>query len=282
MQPPPWVDDGDRLPPGTDAVLAPDAVLQSGRAVEIVREVAPGENVRREGEDLGAGDVLRRAGQILRPLDAAVAMAAGIADASVRPFTVALAGERRNAEMLEALRLHFRSGMRAHLVLFDSGDAEDLQTALTSSSPDMILVAAPETSRFCGILNPSGVPGAEALALGGAETALVGSGQTPFILAPPRLDALVPLLCCLVAPYGDFVTGREAPPVWRRARLAGKIASQVGLTELALVRETKGGLEPLGVGSITLASLAAAEGFLVVPPESEGYSEGAEVEAYEV
>jgi molybdopterin biosynthesis enzyme len=56
----------------------------------------------------------------------------------------------------------------------------------------------------------------------------------------------------------------------------------VGLTELVLLRETKGGLEPVSAGSITLSALARAEGFLVLPPDSEGLPDGAEVEAYAV
>ena len=271
---------GDPLPVGTDAVLPPDAVVRSPAAVEIVGEVAPGENVRWPGGELGAGDVLRRAGQVVRPIDAALALAAGIGQAAVQPFGVILASERENAPMLEALAAHFRSGMQAGVMAVDPDDAEDLKAKLSLSSADMILVAAHPTSALIGLLNPSGAP--EGVALGGAETALFGSGPMPLVLAAPRLDALVPLLCCLVEPYAASQTGRAPRRIWRRARLARKIASRVGLTELVLLRETKGGLEPLCAGSITLSALAAAEGYLVVPPESEGCPDGAEVEAYEL
>lgn len=278
---PPLVGEGERLPPGTDAVLPFDAVATSGPAVEIVLEVRPGENVRRAGEDVASGEVLRRAGQVLRPLDAALARAAGIGDACVRRFELVLAGERDNLALLEALAAHFRSGMRAVVVPFDPADAEDTERELRFSTADLILVAAAPTPSLCAILHP-GPPEPVALALGGAETALVWAGRAPVVLAPPRLDALIPLMACVIEPYAAFLTGREPRRVWRRARLARKIVSAVGVTELRLVRETMGGLEPLGAGSITLASLAAAEGFLVVPPDSEGFADGATVEAYEL
>lgn len=274
------VEAGDPLPPGTDAVLPRDAVT-AGPPVEVVLEAAPGENVRRVGEDLGAGHVLRRAGEVLRPLDAAVAAAAGLADVPVRSFSLDLQGDRRALSILALFTARGRSGIRANVVPIGFDAEADGRTIRSGSGADLIVLAAPPplSSRTPATFGPVL---AEGIALRGAETTLVAAGPTPLIVAPPRLDALVTLWCCVVDPFSAFLTQRGSPSVWRRARLTRKIASQVGLTEIALVRETKGGLEPVGSGSITLAALTQAEGFLVVPPECEGFPEGAEVEAYEL
>jgi molybdopterin biosynthesis enzyme len=99
------------------------------------------------------------------------------------------------------------------------------------------------------------------------------------IVLPPRLDTVLAVTLCLVEPFADRLSGREARAVWRRGPLTRKLSSSIGLTELALVRETMGGLEPLGAGSLTLGALANADGFLVIAPESEGFQAGDVVEA---
>jgi molybdopterin molybdotransferase len=275
---PRFVEAGDPLPPGADAVLPPDALVKFAAGFEILSEVAPGENVRRIGEDLGAGDRLRAAGEVLRPRDAGVARAAGIDAVSVRPFTLGLAGAPPVLEWMEGLATSFRSGMRIAILPFRSDDAEDRETTLKSSAADLILVLGRPTPALAERLAASEAP--QAVALAGAEAALIGGGATPLILAPPRIEALVALLLGLIDPYAAALTGRAPRRVWRRARLTRKIASAVGLTEVVLLRETKGGLEPVSVGSITVNALAEAEGFLVLPPDSEGLADGTEVEAY--
>jgi molybdopterin molybdotransferase len=275
------VEAGDPLPPGTDSVLPTDA-LTAGPPFEVVLEAAPGENVRRVGEDLRAGHVLRRAGEVLRPLDAAVAAAAGLADVPVRSFSLDLYGDPQTLSILAFLTAQSRSAVRANVVPITFDAEGDGQTTRSGSAADLIVLAAPPPPRSSRIPTTLGPVLAEGIALRGAETTVVATGPTPLIVAPPRLDVLVTLWCCLIEPFSAFLTQREPMSAWRRARLTRKIASQVGLTELALVRETKGGLEPVASGSITLAALTQAEGFLVVPPECEGFPEGAEVEAYEL
>ncbi|HSP26176.1 MAG TPA: molybdopterin-binding protein, partial [Saliniramus sp.] len=57
---------GEPLPPGADAVLPEDALSFEGPIAELLAEAAPAENVRRAGEDLRAGDLLREAGEVFR------------------------------------------------------------------------------------------------------------------------------------------------------------------------------------------------------------------------
>jgi molybdopterin biosynthesis enzyme len=275
------VEAGDPLPPGTDAVLPADAVTD-GPIVEVVLEAAPGENVRRAGEDLMAGHVLRRAGEVMRPLDAAIGAAAGLAEVLARSFSLGLYVAPQHRSTVELFTARARGGIRTNIVPIRFDAQWDAQTMLDGSGADLIVAAAPPPSLVSGTSTPFGAVLAQGVALRGAETTLVAMGPTPVIVAPARLDVLVTLWCCLIDPFCAFLAQRGATSAWRRARLTRKIASQVGLTELALLRQTMGGLEPVGVGSITLAALAQAEGFLVIPPECEGFSEGTEVEAYEL
>ena len=78
-----WVDTGDAMPDGADTVVMREWLLpQEDGSVVIgagagARELAPGKNVRRAGEDFAAGEVLVPAGRRLRPGDLAAAAAAG-------------------------------------------------------------------------------------------------------------------------------------------------------------------------------------------------------------
>ena len=92
-----WVDTGDALPGGADTVVMREWLLpqQDGSVVIAagagIRELAPGKNVRRAGEDFAAGEVLVPAGRRLRPGDLAAAAAAGSEWVAVtRPPVVAI------------------------------------------------------------------------------------------------------------------------------------------------------------------------------------------------
>ena len=63
-------------------------------------------------------------------------------------------------------------------------------------------------------------------------------------------------------------------------RLARKITSTVGMTELVPVRIEPDGAAPLASGVLPLRALTRANGYVLVPPESEGYQAGADVEMH--
>ena len=55
------------------------------------------------------------------------------------------------------------------------------------------------------------------------------------------------------------------------------MTSNLGLTELVPVRRSGDGVEPLASGYLPLTSLAHADGWIVIPPDSEGYAPGTPV-----
>ncbi len=77
--------------------------------------------------------------------------------------------------------------------------------------------------------------------------------------------------------------GREAdwPYALRVAQLARKISSVVGRQDYARVSIVGGQVEPIAIaGASVLSSTTRADGFIVIPADSEGYPPGAEVEVY--
>jgi molybdopterin molybdotransferase len=66
-----------------------------------------------------------------------------------------------------------------------------------------------------------------------------------------------------------------------RARLARKISSPIGRLDYARVRVVDGTVEPLSVGGASvLSSTTRADGFVVVPGDSEGFAPGTDVEVW--
>jgi molybdopterin molybdotransferase len=104
-----------------------------------------------------------------------------------------------------------------------------------------------------------------------------------------RLVFLLPgnPVSCLCA-Y-DFFAGRAIRALGGRAvdwpygritaPLARKIVSTVGRLDYQRVRVVAGRVEPLAIsGASILSSTVRADGFVLVPPDSEGYPPGVEVE----
>ena len=89
----------------------------------------------------------------------------------------------------------------------------------------------------------------------------------------------------------DFYAGRairrlagrspDWPYLCRRLPLGRKLVSQVGRVDYARVRVAGGVVEPLATsGASILSSTTAAEGFVVVPGDSEGFPAGAMVDVF--
>jgi molybdopterin molybdotransferase len=106
-----------------------------------------------------------------------------------------------------------------------------------------------------------------------------------------RLVFLLPgnPVSCLCA-Y-DFFAGRAiralggGPKEWPyrsiMAKLIRKISSPIGRLDYARVQLVDGSVEPLAVGGASmLSSTTRADGFVIVPADSEGFAPGTEVEVW--
>jgi molybdopterin biosynthesis enzyme len=287
--PPPWIETGQPLPAGSDGVLPPDGLSAQGGVFEIVASIAPGEGVRPAGGDAGAGAVLREAGQRIRPIDAALALAAGIERVSVREPRVQIltlpCGLSRDAtgELVE--RLVAAAGARIERIRVPSRDAAAIAAALQGRDADLLVIAGGtgfgREDHAAVALAASGSLIAHGVALRPGETAGCGLvGATPVILVPGRLDPALAASLVLVLPCLDRLMGAGPRLPTLAGPLTRKISSAVGMTEVVLLRRSGPGLEPLAVGDLTLAAMAGAEGWLAVPSDSEGFSAGATVAAF--
>jgi molybdopterin molybdotransferase len=76
---------GGTLPQGADTIVAEEFTRRSGKKLKVTRPTAKGRNIRRQGSDTTAGDVLLAAGHRLTPGDIGLLAAAGHAAAQVVP-----------------------------------------------------------------------------------------------------------------------------------------------------------------------------------------------------
>ncbi len=77
---------GAPLPAGADAVVMQEDTRPHHEGyIAVLDAVAAGENIRRAGEDVQAGDVVVKAGTLLNPAQVSLAAAVGVAELAVHP-----------------------------------------------------------------------------------------------------------------------------------------------------------------------------------------------------
>jgi molybdopterin biosynthesis enzyme len=121
---------------------------------------------------------------------------------------------------------------------------------------------------------------AHGLALQPGRTAAVGRlGPVPIVALPGSPDHALAAWLALVLPLVDRLSARQ---LRRRMTLplARKIASSVGIAEIALLAEEHHAWLPLAVGEWPLQAIARADAWLLVPASHEGFAAGTPVDAY--
>ncbi|MHB1034300.1 MAG: molybdopterin molybdotransferase MoeA [Pirellulales bacterium] len=294
---------GTPMPAGADAVLPAEQVEIAGGRVLVQGDVPPGKHIGLRGEDIRAGTVVLTAGRRLRPQDIGVLSSIGMAEVPVvrRPrVAMVMTGD----ELLppgtpaEGCRIADANGpMLAALVARDGGVVSLISRV--PDRPEPILAAMRAGADVVLVSGGSSVGqedyAAQLIAEHG-ELAIHGIAMRPSSpTGMGRLDGQLVFLLpgnpvsCLCA-Y-DFFAGRAIRAMagrstgWPYRRMTGtlrrKISSVVGRLDYARVRVVEGAVEPLAIaGASILTSTTRADGFVLVPADSEGYPAGATVEVF--
>lgn len=275
---PAWVEAGERLPPGTDAILAAEGLEHRSA----VAEVGPGEGTRAAGEDFSEGGALLTAGERIEPRHLLGLAAAGLFEVAIREARIRLVVTGAPDVLSPTLSaLIARAGGIAETVTVPD-DAERIAHAIAADGADAVFVLGGtgfgRSDRSAEGLAQAGRVVAHGLALRPGETAGIGdAGDRPVLLLPGRPDAALATVLALGRPLVAALTSAvEAAP--RAGRTARKITSTVGLAEIVFVRVQGTDIEPLGGADLALRRLIEADGIVLVPPEREGYPAGSLVE----
>jgi molybdopterin molybdotransferase len=295
---------GAPLPAGTDAVVPAEYAEEQEGSVSVTLAVGPGKHVGLRGEDIRAGAVVFDSGRRLRPQDVGLLASIGIDRIRVRMQPrvrivvtgneIVAAGEPKGLHQI----YDANSPMLLGVVARDGGVVEQklklgdeparIRDALIAPGAEVILVSggssvgsedhAPRLLAEVGELAIHGV------AMRPSSPAGVGRiGDTLVFLLPGNP------VSCLCA-Y-DFFAGRAIrlrggrAPDWphrtKQAVVARKIVSAIGRVDYCRVRCIGDEVEPLALaGASILSSTTRADGFVIVPGESEGYAPGASVTVY--
>lgn len=275
---PAWVDAGATMPPGCDAVAAPDALLAGADGTEVIAPAGPGEGVRPAGSDAAPGMVLLPAGRRLRASDLALLLALGIERVPVRtPRIAVVAATARAAATAQAIAAAAaREGARVEL---SSDPGQDFE-ALSAANPADALVVVGGTGQGRADRSALALAAAGRLLLHGmgirpGETAGFGVvGERPVLLLPGRIDAALAVWLLVGRRLLDRLAAAADKVPASSFTLSRKLAGTVGLAEIVLVGRSGEGVEPCAAGTFPLQALAQAVGWALVPPESEGYPSG--------
>ncbi len=290
---------GAPLPAGADAVVPAEYAAEAGGQVELTAAVSRGKHVGRVGEDIAEGRCVFSAGRRLRPQDVGLLASLGFADVPVvrRPNVRILVtgnelvppGQPRgefqiyeaNSSMLRGLIDRDGGLLESQRNLPDRKDA--IRAAMTNPGADVILVSGGSSvgveDHAPLILAEEGTLDLHGLAMRPSSPAGMGRiGSTLVFLLPGNP------VSCLCA-Y-DFFAGRairklggrssDWPHRTQQATLSRKIVSAVGRLDYCRVVVVKDQtVEPIALsGASILSSTTRANGFVLIPEDSEGYAPG--------
>ncbi len=271
---------GDALPVDADAVATLDAVTERGGLFSVLAPVAPGEGVLPAQADATPDTPLRLAGARLRRIDVTVLAAIGVKQVTIREPRVRVvragAGEPVDAAIaLIAGAVEAEGGVAII-------DDLTLDAALAREDADAVFAVGGtgggRNDTSVHSLAKLGRVAFHGIGITPGETTAMGFvGARPVLLLPGRVDAAL---------AGWLTVGRrvlaklcfrliEEQPF--TAELSRKIASPLGLAEVVPVRRRLATVESLATGYLPLQALARADGWILVPADSEGHPVGTKV-----
>jgi molybdopterin molybdotransferase len=253
------------------------------------------------GEDVRVGDAVERAGRLIRPQDIGLLSSLGFSQVAVirRPrVRILITGNELlpTGTRPDGYRVTDANGpMLAALVARDGGDP--ITGPIIPDDRDAILAAFRQESDVTLVSGATSVGQEDhvpSLLAQHGELAIHGMAMRPSSpTGMGRLDGRLVFLLpgnpvsCLCA-YDFFagtairrLGGRSRDWPYRRitARLSRKLVSVVGRVDYARVKFNGPFVEPVSIsGASVLSSVTRADGFVIVPMDSEGFPDGADVE----
>jgi molybdopterin molybdotransferase len=281
------IDVGEPMPGDADAVAPLEVVVMRGGRTEIIAPVAAGDGVLPAGADADRDQTLARQGRRLTPIQAAVLAGAAVERVHICEPRVRLVRVRAVGDDVIDAAMHLIAGEVAAVGGRILGDeqgtsAARLDAALSDDTADAIIaVGGTGSGRHDAserALARIGRVEAHGIALSPGETAAFGLvGPRPVLILPGRLDSALAVWLVIGRRLLARLSGDIAEETTTKARLSRKVASSLGLTEVVPMRMHDGAAEPIASGYVPLSALAQADGWLLVPADSEGYPRGAEV-----
>lgn len=301
---------GGMLPEGADAVVMVERTQKlDDTTVEVLRSVAPGENVIGVGEDVREGAPLFEKGHLLRPQDLGGLMALGITDLMVaaRPAVAILStgdevippertpgpGQVRDVNSYAIAALVSRAGGLPLPGGIIPDDYDSLFTAARSAleRADVLVISAGSsvstrdlTARVIDDLGRPGVVLHGVAVKPGKPTILGICDGKPVVGLPGNPVSAMVVAGLFLVPILGHLQGLNAPPPRRRvtARLTHNVPSAPGREDYQQVRlirrDGEQWAEPVFGKSNLIYTMIKSDGMIRVPLNSSGLYRGEAVE----
>lgn len=293
---------GAAMPAGTDAVLPAEYAEVIAKQLMVTQAVAPADHIIRAGSDYAAGHVVLPAGQVLRPQDLAALAAFGQTEITVTrsPKVIVFSNGDEflkasqpvydaNTPMLQALIQRDGGQFCAQKTLPDQIEA--VTKALTEAieaEADVILISGGAGIGLDDVVSEVLAKQGQLLAHGVAARPCSGAGLAVLNDIPVVLLSGNPVACLaaydlIAARLIRRLAGYQTPLPYRCSEqvVARKLVSAAGRLDYFRVQLTPEGIVPLSAGNAgLLSSVTRADGFVLIPLNSEGYPPDSRVTVY--
>jgi molybdopterin molybdotransferase len=301
---------GAPIPKGANAVEMIEYTKKiSDKVIEVFKQIAPGENVSKVGEDVKKGELLLKAGIRLKPYDLGIIASLGISKVKVfkKPKVgvlstgnelVELGAPLEPGKIINSNRIMI-SAMVEELggIPIDLGIAkdslEDIKNKIIDGlkKSDFIIItggtSVGEKDLVAEAINSIGKPGmiVHGIAIRpGMPTGLaIVEGKPIASLSGYPVAATIGFMALVRPIIIKMLCAYEEPLPKIKAILSRRVPSPIGVKSFVRVIVEKVGdkyfANPLrATGSGVLSSLVKANGILIIPENKEGVDTGEEVE----
>ncbi|MDO8747097.1 MAG: molybdopterin-binding protein, partial [Thermodesulfovibrionales bacterium] len=300
-----YIDTGDPMPDGFNAVIMIEDVNVYGNHIEITEPATPWQNVRVIGEDIVATELILPENHRIRPVDIGAMLAGGYVDINVRrkPRIVIIPTGTEIVEPGTKLKkgdiIEYNSRVLASLVSEWGGEAvrfrivpdnlDELKDAILEAHKvgDMVVINAGASSGSKDFtsraISEIGEVILHGVSIKPGKPVILGMFENKPVLGIPGYPVSAFITFNLFAKpviYRWQAIEMEPPEVLRTA-LSRQVASTLGQEEFLRVKIGKVGdkfiATPVSRGAGVLMSLVRADGLVRIPAMSEGIGACSEV-----
>jgi molybdenum cofactor synthesis domain-containing protein len=283
---------GAPMPEGADAVVMVEETERDGDSVRMMTPVYPRQNVGRRGADLTTGAVVVSAGQVLNPARVGAIAATGSGDVAVfvRPTVAILSTGNEIAEpgrplapgqIYDINRFTLEAIVRRHggvatALPIAADSVEDLSAALDAARTHDIVVfsggsSVGERDLILDVLEQRGTVHFHGIAVKPGKPTVFGAiGGVPVFGMPGYPTSCLSNAYMMLVPFLRSVA--RLPP-WKPrtvdAPLARRILSTTGRHQFYTVKLVDGRAELAFKASGDITSMAHADGYIEIPPQTD-------------
>ena len=301
-----WLDTGDPLPPGFDAVVMIEVIHEIDETIiEIMAPVAPYQHVRTLGEDIVATELLLPENHKLRPVDLGACAAAGLTQIPVRrhPTVTVIPTGSELVPVGTPLKpgdiIEFNTLMLAEMIVQWGASAtrwpsvpddyDQLRSSLLKAveASDIVVINAGSSAGSedytAQLVEELGQLLVHGVAVRPGHPVVLGIVKKKPVLGFPGYPVSAVLTCELfIKPLVERKLGVLVPERDQiKANITRKVLSPMGEDEFLRVRlgrvRQKMVATPMQRGAGVITSLVRADGLVLIPRFSEGLEAGQEV-----